>query len=380
VPWECDVLVVGAGFAGAVLAERLAVEHGRRVLVVDRRRHLGGNAHDATDRHGVLLHSYGPHYFHTRSERVKDYLSRFTAWRPADYRVLSWVDGRTYSFPINLTTFEQLLGRPSTPEQMAAALARWREPWGGSKARPANFEEAVLARVGRRLYQTFYRGYTQKQWGRDPRELDASLGARIPVRTDRDERYFSDAFQALPADGYTRLFERILAHPRIRVVLGVDDGEVRRHVAHRHLVWTGMIDEYYGFRFGRLPYRSLRFERQTFERDYAQAALQINYPNQHAYTRSVELKHITGQVLPVTTIVREFPEEHAPGREPFYPLPTAEARARNARYQALAARERDVTFVGRLATYRYLNMDQVVGAALVEADRLGPRLTAEAAA
>jgi UDP-galactopyranose mutase len=346
------------------------------VLVVDRRRHLGGNAHDATDRHGVLLHSYGPHYFHTRSERVKGYLSRFTAWRPADYRVLSSVGGRAYSFPINLTTFEQLLGRPSTPEEMAAHLARLREPI----EHPANFEEAVLARVGRRLYEAFYRGYTRKQWGRDPRELDASLGARIPVRTDRDERYFSDAFQALPADGYTRMFERILAHPRIRLVLGADDREVRRQVPHRHLVWSGMIDEYYGFRFGRLPYRSLRFERQTFERAYAQPALQINYPNRHAFTRSVELKHVTGQVLPVTTIVREYPEEHAPGREPFYPLPTAEARARHARYQALAARERDVSFVGRLATYRYLNMDQVVGASLVEADRLGPRLGAEAAA
>jgi UDP-galactopyranose mutase len=379
VPWEFDVLCVGAGFAGAVCAERLADRYGLSVLVVDRRRHLGGNAHDATDRHGVLLHSYGPHYFRTNSDRVREYLSRFTAWRQVTYRVLSFTEGRYWSFPINLGTFEQLLGRPSTSEEMEAALARWRVPPVGGGG-PANSEEAVLARVGRDLYQRFYRGYTRKQWGRDPRELDPSVCARIPIRTDRDDRYLSERFQALPADGYTRMFERILRHPRIQVVLGADDREVRRQVRFRRLVWTGMIDEYFDLRFGRLPYRSLRFEKETFQRDFAQPALQVNYPNDHAYTRSVELKHVTGQVLPVTTVVREYPEDHAPGREPFYPMPTAGARALYARYAALAAREPDVTFLGRLASYRYLNMDQVVGAALAEADRIGPALSQARAA
>ena len=373
-----DVLVAGAGFAGAVMAERLAEGYGLSCLVVDRRAHLAGNAHDARDGTGIRVHSYGPHWFRTGSERVRTYLSRFTEWRPVEYRVLAHARGRYWSFPVNLATYEQLVGRAATADEMRAALARWRVPI----ARPANSEEAVLAQVGPELYRLFYEGYTRKQWGMDARALDASVCARIPVRTDRVERWFDDPFQALPRDGYTALFERMLRHPRIRVELGTDFRAARAQVRARHVVYTGMIDELFDFRFGRLPYRSLRFERETLAQEQFQPAMQVNYPGDEPWTRIVEYKHATGDESAPrdrTTIVREHPEAHAPGREAYYPMPTAAARAQYARYAEVAAAERDVTFVGRLATYRYWNMDQVVAQALAEAERLGPRLAARAA-
>jgi UDP-galactopyranose mutase len=370
---DVDVLVVGAGFAGAVLAERLAEEHGLRCLVIDRRNHLGGLAHDAVDRHGVLLHTYGPHYFRTDSDEVRAHLDRFTAWRETAFRVLAWTDGRFWSFPVNLATFEQYLGRPSTTEEMERTLAEWRVPC----AAPRNCEEYVLSRLGRPFYEKFYLGYTRKQWGREPAALHPSVCGRVPIRTSRDDRYLDERFQALPRDGYTTLFERLLDHPRIETLLAADFRELRPAVRCRHLVYTGALDEFYDFRFGPLPYRTLRFERETLDVERFQPAVQVNYPNDREFTRIVELKHATGQELPQTTIVREFPEEHVRGREPFYPVPTAASDALARRYAALAAAERDVTFLGRLATYRYLNMDQVVAAALAEARRLGPRLRAE---
>lgn len=372
---QVDALVVGAGFSGAVVAERLAAEHGLRCLVIDRRDHLGGNCHDAVDPHGVRVHSYGPHWFRTDSDRVRDYLGRFTAWRPVSYRVLSFTDGRYWPFPVNLDTFEQLLGRPSSSEEMRATLAAWREPI----AHPASSEELVLSQVGRVLYEKFYRGYTRKMWGRDPGELDPSVCGRIPVRFDRDPRYRPERFQALPADGYTRLFERLLDHPLIRVELRTSLADLLAGggaVRWRHLVYTGSLDELEDGRLGPLPYRTLRFERETLPVERAQPAMQVNYPNDHDYVRVVEPKQATGQgrALPVTTIVREFAEEWTPGRERFYALPTPGARALHGRYATLVARRPDTTVLGRLATYHHLDMDHAVAAALTTADRLGPRL------
>ena len=374
---DVDVLIAGAGFAGAVMAERLAEGWGLSCLVVDRRAHVGGNAYDERAASGLRVHRYGPHWFHTGSARVQGYLSRFTAWQPAAYRVMSFARGRYWPFPINLATFEQLAGRRATPGEMRDALERWRVP----VARPRNSEEAVLAQVGPALFRLFYEGYTRKQWGTEARALDASVCARIPVRTDRTTAWFDEPFQALPRDGYAALFERLLRHPRIRVELKADLRAVRAAVRARHLVYTGMIDELYDFRFGRLPYRSLRFERETLAQERFQPVVQVNYPGDEPWTRIVEYKHVTGEAAgaPVTTIVREHPEAHVAGRDPYYPMPTAAARAQYARYAELAAAEREVTFVGRLATYRYFNMDQVVGQALAKADALGPRLAARAA-
>ena len=361
-----DFLIVGAGFAGSVLAERLASQLGKSCLIVERRNHIGGNAYDRYDEAGVLLHHYGPHYFRTNSQRIIDYLSQFTEWRKVEYKILSWTFGRFWQFPINLNTFEQLIGRPSTSEEMQAKLAEWRVDIDN----PKNSEEVIISQVGWKLYEMFFKNYTRKQWQRDAKALDATVCGRIPIWTNRDNRYLSEKFQALPRDGYTAMFQKMLAHPLIEVRLNTDYREVRRHVAFRHLIFTGPINEYFDYRFGRLPYRSLRFEAETLAQEFFQPAMQVNYPNDYDFTRIVELKHATGQKLPLTTIVREYPQNFGPGREPYYPVPAPDARALYQKYADLAATEKKVSFVGRLATYRYYNMDQVVGMALAEFDPL----------
>jgi UDP-galactopyranose mutase len=362
-----DYLIVGAGFAGAVLAERLASQRGAACLVIDRRNHIGGNAYDLHDTAGVLIHAYGPHYFRTNSQRIVDYLSQFTEWHPVEYRILSWTGGRYWPFPINLNTFEQFIGRPSNSEEMERMLAEWREPI----AQPQNSEEVIVSQVGRPLYEMFFRNYTRKQWRRDPRELDASVCGRIPVRTNRDDRFVTDKFQALPAQGYTAMFRKMLAHPKIEVRLGVDFHEARAQLSYRHLIYSGPIDAYFDHCYGALPYRSLRFEPESFsDREFYQPAMQVNYPNDYDFTRIVEIKHATGQRIDATTIVREYPEDFGPGKEPYYPIPAPDTRSLYGRYAARAEQEQNVTFVGRLATYRYYNMDQVVGMALAEFDRI----------
>ena len=365
-----DYLIVGAGFSGAVLAERLASQRGASCLVIDRRPHIAGNAFDRADGAGVVIHPYGPHYFRTNSQRVVDYLSQFTEWHHVEYKVLSWTDGRYWQFPINLNTFEQLIGRPSSSEEMAETLEKWREPIES----PRNSEEVIVSQVGRRLYEMFFKNYTRKQWRRDPRELDPSVCGRIPIRTNRDDRYLEERFQALPRKGYTAMFERILKHPRIDVRLNADFRQLRQEVEFRHLIYTGPVDEYFDYSEGVLPWRSLRFETETLPVEFAQPAMQVNYPNDHEYTRVVEMKHATGQVLPVTTLVREFPEDFRQGSEPYYPIPAPDSRALYAKYAERAVLEQNVTFLGRLGTYRYYNMDQVVVAALAEFDRIEARM------
>jgi UDP-galactopyranose mutase len=365
-PWAFDYLIVGAGFAGSVLAERLASQCGRSCLVVERRNHVGGNAYDAHDAAGILLHRYGPHYFRTNSDRIVQYLSQFTEWRPVEYKLLSWTNGRYWQFPINLNTFEQLIGRASTSEEMAETLARWRVPISD----PQNSEEAIVSQVGYKLYEQFFRNYTLKQWKRDPRDLDASVCGRIPIRTNRDDRSHTEKFQALPAKGFTKLFERMLAHPNIKVLLGTDYRAMAPLVQYKHMIYTGPVDHYFDCCDGPLPYRSLRFEPETIETEFYLPEMQVNYPNDEAFTRIVEIKRATGQKAPVTTIVREYPEDYGPGREPYYPVPAPDARALYQKYAARVEAEKGVTFVGRLATYRYYNMDQVVGAALAEFEKL----------
>ena len=365
---EFDYLIVGAGFAGAVLAERLANAAGKRCLVIDRRGHIGGNAYDAPDSSGILLHCYGPHYFRTNSQLVVDYLSRFTGWHPVDYKILSSIHGRLWNFPINLNTFEQFVGHPSTPEEMKQTLDAWRL----DIPEPRNSEEVILSQVGRPLYEMFFENYTLKQWKRHPRDLDPSVCGRIPIRFNRDDRYLAEKFQALPKDGYTAVFERMLDHPNIKVELGADFRLIRDKVSFKRLIYTGMIDEYFDHCYGPLPYRSLRFEPETVEKEFFQPAMQVNYPNDEAFTRIVEIKHATGQSSPRTTIIREYPDDYEPGREAYYPIPAPDARSLYQRYQELAAAHPDVCFVGRLAQYRYYNMDQVIAMALTTFEKLEP--------
>jgi UDP-galactopyranose mutase len=338
--------------------------------VVEQRNHIGGLCHDGTDDHGVLIPSYGPHWFRTNSSRVRNFLLRFTAWHDVAFKVLVWADGRYWSFPINLETFEQYLGHPSTTAEMEAAISAWRIP----DAHPRNSEAFVLSRVGRPFFRLFYQGYTLKQWGLEASSLLPSACGRIPIRTDRDDRYLTKAFQAMPLDGYTRMFERLLDHPGIKVLLSTSLKDVRNDVGHRHLVYTGPIDSFFNYATGALPWRSLRWERQSFPGDFVMPAMQVNYPDEHDFTRIIEPKHATGQQLPYTTILREYPLPFADGLAPFYAVPTAQAVERHKPYAAMAASTPDVTFLGRFAEYRNLDMDQVIERALGVADRLGQRL------
>ena len=361
-----DVVVVGAGFAGSVVAERFASRLRKRVLVIDRRDHIGGNTFDERDAAGILVHRYGPHIFHTNSDEVVDYLSAFTAWRPYEHRVLAAVRGMQVPIPINRTTINRLFGL-ALPDEAAAAdfLARRAEPGPP----PRTSEDVVVRAVGRELYELFFRGYTRKQWGLDPSELDASVTARIPTRTNTDDRYFTDRFQAMPEEGYTALFERILGHPLIEVRTSTDWRDVRDELDFDRLVYTGPIDDFFDRRYGPLPYRSLRFEFETLPVEQFQATGTVNAPDETvAYTRTTEFKHLTGQVHPATTIVREFPQ--ATG-DPYYPIPRPENRARYERYAALAAATPRVAFLGRLGTYKYYNMDQVIAQALAWFRKVG---------
>lgn len=358
-----DVIVAGAGFAGAVIAERMAEASGKRVLVCDTRAHVGGNAYDAQDDAGILIHRYGPHIFHTNAPEVIDYLSRFTAWRPYEHRVLADLGDRRLPMPINRTTLATLFGR-SLPDDAAAEalLAELAEPI----ERIATARDAVIASVGRRLYETFFEGYTRKQWGLDPSALDASVTARVPARVTEDDRYFLDRFQAMPRDGYTRMFERMLDHPRIDLALGTDFHDL--DLAAPLVVYTGPIDRYFGHRFGALPYRSLAFRFETHAKRRFQEVGVVNYPDPAVpWTRITEYKHLTGQVHPHTTISYETAQAEG---DPFYPIPRSENRALYRRYDALARSLPGVVFTGRLGSYQYFNMDQVVAQALATHRRL----------
>jgi UDP-galactopyranose mutase len=392
-----DHLIVGAGFSGLVLAERLCTQLGRRCLVIDKRPHIGGNAFDHTDTAGVLIHTYGPHYFRTNSPKIRNYLSQFTEWHPVDYRILSHTHGRYYNFPINLNTFEQILGRPSTSAEMESWLAEKRH----LIANPANSEEVILSQVGTELYELFFKGYTIKQWRRHPRDLDPSVCGRIPIRTNRDDRYLREDFQALPKHGYTKMFENIIraCGDKLELRLNTPYREILPYIRFRHLTFTGPIDEFFGHRLGRLPYRSLRFETQSLTpkdlksqtsnsksaspafpipEGFFQPGMQVNYPNDQDFTRIVEIKHATGQQIENTTIVREYPDDFGLGKEPYYPIPAPDTTALYKQYRDLVDTSaalaqvpascccKSISFIGRLATYRYYNMDQVVGMALHE--------------
>src|SRR4051794_41060894 len=366
-----DYLIVGAGFAGSVLAERLARQSGKTVLLCDRRNHVGGNAYDHPDASGLLVHKYGPHIFHTNSAEIFDYLSTYTAWRDYEHRVLANIDGQLLPIPINLDTLNKFYGKNLSETEAIDFLASIAEPRDVLRTS----EDVVLSRVGRSLYEKFFRGYTRKQWGIDPSELDAQVTARIPVRTNRDDRYFTDFFQSMPRHGFTRMFENMLDHPRITLELGADYRALKKKVRYRQLIFTGPVDEFFDCRYGKLPYRSLEFKHSTLDREWFQPVAVVNYPNEHEYTRVTEFKHLTGQKHAKTSIVYEYPRAEG---DPYYPIPRRNNAAFSARYRELAATCPNVHFVGRLATYRYYNMDQVVGQALTLYKKLA-RVPASAA-
>ncbi|MBD2201858.1 UDP-galactopyranose mutase [Calothrix sp. FACHB-1219] len=352
-----DYLIVGAGFSGSVIAERLATQSGKKVLVVDKRNHIGGNAYDHYDEHGVLVHKYGPHIFHTNSREVFEYLSRFTAWRSYEHRVLASVDGQLVPIPINLDTINKLYGMSLNSLEIQDFYKSLAEPIEQIRTS----EDVVVSKVGRELYEKFFRGYTRKQWGLDPSELDKSVIARIPTRTNRDNRYFTDTYQAMPLHGFTRMFENMLNHPNIKVMLNTDYREINKAIPCREMVYTGPVDEFFDYRYGKLPYRSLDFKHETHNTAVFQSAPVINYPNEHLYTRVTEFKYLTGQDHSKTSIVYEFPKAEG---DPYYPVPRPENNEMYKQYKALSDAASGVYFVGRLATYKYYNMDQCVAQAL----------------
>lgn len=368
-----DVMIVGAGFSGSVVAQRLA-SHGLKVVIIDKRQHIGGNAYDTLDRYGILMHPYGPHIFHTNSQRVASYLSQFTEWRPYEHHVLAKVDEQFLPIPINIDTVNRLYGLNLTEETIQTFYDRVREP----RAQIKTSEDVVLNAVGRDLYDKFFRRYTHKQWGLDPSELSASVAARIPTRTDHDDRYFTDTFQMMPLHGYTRMFRCMLDHPNIRIEIGTDFFVVKPKIRAKHIVFTGPLDAYFNYCYGRLPYRSIHFEHEHFaDRNQIQQVGTVNFPNDYEFTRITEFKHVTGQHHMGTSIVREYPQ---PNGDPYYPIPRPENECLLKRYLALAVKEPNVSFVGRLAQYRYYNMDQCAAAAIKAGEEIVLKLSAKSVA
>lgn len=359
-----DYLIVGAGLSGATCA-RLLAEKGKTCLVIDKRRHIGGNCYDEMDEDGILTHVYGPHHFRTNHKNVVDFLSKFTEWEMSEHKALSLVNGRLYHFPISLLTFEQFLGRPATKEKMIEYFESVRIAYDA----PKNSEELILSQVGQKFYDLFYKEYIEKMWDRPASYLDPSVCGRIPVYFERDDRYSQHQFQAVPKNGYTEMFQKMLNHRKINYLVNCDFHQ--RLFEYKHLIYTGMIDQYYGHYYGRLPYRSLQFRAGPRLEGLQQPACQISYPSlEYPYTRSIEIKHITKQNTPYTKIIQEFPEEYNGINDPYYPIPALDTRELYQKYAARAYAERDkVTFLGRLGAYQYLNMDQVVLSAFEVVER-----------
>ena len=352
-----DYLIVGTGFAGCVLAERIASQLKQKILIVEKRDHIGGNCYDYYNNDGLLVHKYGPHYFRTNSKKVFNYLSQFTDWHCHQYKILTSVDGQLLPLPINLDTVNKLYGLNLSSFELKEFFKNVRVPVQNIKTS----EDVVISQVGRELYEKFFKNYTIKQWGLEPSELDASVCARIPIRTNRDGRYFTDKYQVMPKHGYSRMFKKLISHPNISLMLKTDYNEIVDLIPHKKLIYTGPIDGFFSYKFGRLPYRSLKFEFETLDLEWYQPSSQVNYPNDYDFTRIVEIKHATGQMHPKTTIVKEYPSKLG---DSYYPIPSEENRRLYIRYKREADNLQHTYFIGRLAQYKYLNMDQVVALAL----------------
>ncbi len=375
-----DYVIVGAGFSGAVMAERLANAGNRKVLVIEKRSHIAGNAYDRYDDSGMLIHQYGPHIFHTRVKYVWDYLSQFTDWQLYHHHVLGSIDGRQVPIPFNLNTLHALL--PATlADKLEEKLVR---TFGYNVKVPIlklrDTDDTDLKWLAEFVYEKVFLHYTSKQWGLKPEELDPTVTGRVPVYISRDNRYFQDAYQGMPKKGYTAMFQRMFDHPNIKLLLNTDYREVLKTDWNRNklelfgqpfegkLVFTGKIDELFEYEYGELPYRSLRFDFQTLHQERFQSTGTVNYPNEYDFTRITEFKHLTGQTHPYTTIVREYPQAYAKdvaGQDiPYYPIPQPDNQTLYEKYRDKAKPFDRLILLGRLAEYKYYDMDACVAKAL----------------
>lgn len=359
---EIDILIIGAGISGAVLAERYA-SIGKKVLIVEKRNHIAGNCYDYIDQNGILVSKYGAHLFHTNDEAVWNYVNRFSQWYTWEHTVVARVDDKTVPIPVNITTVNELFGINISTEQ---EMKNWLEENRTPIEKPANGEEAVLNRVGPVLYEKMFKHYTKKQWDKYPAELDASVLERIPVRDNFDNRYFTDTFQALPKGGYTQLFENILQHSNIEIVLDTDYFDIKeKYISYEKLFYTGPVDRFFEFKHSlteKLEYRSINFVSETIDTAYFQENSVVNYPGTEVdFTRIIEYKHFGNQQSDKTTVVREFTVDEG---EPYYPVPNQRNQEIYAKYKIEAEKLIDIHFVGRLANYKYFNMDQAFKNAL----------------
>jgi UDP-galactopyranose mutase len=360
-----DYLIVGAGYSGSVVAERIASQLDKKVLVIDKRDHVGGNAYDYYDVHGILIHKYGPHIFHTNSKKVWDYLSQFTEWRQYEHHVLGVIEGKKVPIPFNLNSLHMLF----SPKEAQIFEGELIKRFGlGAKVPILKLKESAdegLKFLADYIYENVFYGYTLKQWELTPEELSPSVTARVPVYISQDNRYFQDLYQAMPKQGYSKMFENILNHKNIHLVMNTEfrDVDIKEF---KKIIFTGPIDEFFDFVHGELPYRSLRFEIGYYEREWYQEVGTVNYPNDYSFTRITEFKHLTGQKQSSTVTATEYPESYKRGGNiPYYPIPRDENTQLLAKYKSEVAKlNGSVLFAGRLADYTYYNMDQAVARAL----------------
>jgi UDP-galactopyranose mutase len=375
-----DTIIIGSGFAGSVIAERLATQQDKKVLIIDKRRHIGGNCFDCYDEHGILIHQYGPHLFHTDNKAVFDYLSQFTQWQPYQHEVLAFIDGQKVPVPFNLNSLHALF-----PKSLADSLERKLiDTFGFGVKVPIlelrNTDDSELKFLADYIYDKIFVNYTAKQWGKKPEDISPEVTGRVPVHISRDNRYFQDKYQAIPKHGYSKIFENMLNHPNISVLLNTDFKDVFKvdfesgemsFMGSRfkgQLIYTGLIDELFDSRFGELPYRSLDFKFEHLEKDQFQEKTTINYPNDYDFTRITEFKHISQQTISGTSIVKEFPQDfdrNDPTKNiPYYPVFTEENKVILDRYVDFSKNFPNITLVGRLAENRYYDMDDIVARAL----------------
>jgi len=350
-------VIIGAGLSGLTIAERIATELDEDVLVIEKREHIGGNCYDSYNSDGILIQNYGPHTFHTKDKNVYDYLSQFTKWRDYQHRVLSYVDGKFIPLPISLETINQLYNMNLSAAEMEDFIKSKRIEVEEIKTS----EDVCLANAGTDIYEKFFKHFTIKQWGVSPAELDKSVISRIPFRTNRDTRYFTDKYQGQPLHGYSRMFENMCKSDRIHILLKTDYKRVIGNIKFEKMIFTGPLDYYFDYCYGKLKYRSVRMEFETHDVDSFQPVSSTRYPMDYDYTRITEFKKLTGQIHPKTTILKEYPCD---GDEPYYPFPTKEWLELADKYRLLAEKEKDVYFIGRLAEYKYYDMDKVVKNAL----------------